>query len=106
MATIEKRYADLLEPSQALIEDVAILDGDIIILGAGGKMGPALATLAKRAVQLAGSKLNVIAVSRFSEPGVAETLTKQGITTINADLLNDKQLQALPDAKNVLYLAG
>ena len=106
MKDIEQVYQDLLQPSDALVADVAKLDGDIIILGAGGKMGPALARLTKQAIDKAGVNKKVIAVSRFSEAGLQSALNKEGIETISADLLEDEQLRALPDVKNVLYLAG
>lgn len=106
MKNIETVYKKLLEPSQKLIEDVARLEGDIIILGVGGKMGPDLARLAKQAVDKADIKKRIIGVARFSEPSLKEQLNQQGIETITADLLNDEQLQLLPDVKNVLYLAG
>lgn len=106
MKSIQELYQDLLQPSNALIADVATLDGDIIILGAGGKMGPSLARLTKQAINKTGLNKKVIAVSRFSEAGLQSALTKEGIETISADLLEDEQLQALPDVKNVLYLAG
>ena len=106
MKDIEQVYQDLLQPSDALVADVAKLDGDIIILGAGGKMGPALARLTKQAIDKAGINKKVIAVSRFSEAGLQSALNRGGIETISADLLEDEQLQALPDVKNVLYLAG
>ena len=96
----------MLRPSQQLIEDVSSLDGDIIILGAGGKMGPALAKLCKQAILNTGLQKKVIAVSRFSEHGLKEDLNSAGIETISVDLLEDDQLQSLPDVKNVLYLAG
>ena len=103
---IQQVYQDLLQPSNALVADVAKLDGDIIILGAGGKMGPALARLTKQAIDKAGVNKKIMAVSRFSEVGLQSALNKEGIETISADLLEDEQLQALPDIKNVLYLAG
>lgn len=106
MENIETVYKKLLEPSQKLIEDVARLEGDIMILGVGGKMGPDLARLAKQAVDKSGIKKRILGVARFSEPSLKEHLSQQGIETITADLLNDEQLQALPDVKNVLYLAG
>ena len=106
MKDIQQVYQDLLQPSDALVADVAKLDGDIIILGAGGKMGPALARLTKQAIDKAGVNKKVIAVSRFSEAGLQSALNKEGIETISADLLEDEQLQVLPDVKNVLYLAG
>ena len=85
---------------------MATLDGDILILGVGGKMGPDLARLAKHAIDKAGIRKKVIGVSRFSEHGLQDELEQEGIETYNADLLKDDQLQALPDVKNVLYLAG
>jgi nucleoside-diphosphate-sugar epimerase len=102
----ESLYQQLLQPSDALIADMAKLSGDILLLGAGGKMGPSLAKLAKQAVNIAGRKNKVIAASRFSETGLQEELESFGIETYAADLLNDRQLQSLPDAENVLYLAG
>jgi nucleoside-diphosphate-sugar epimerase len=103
---VELTYKKLLEPSDELVSDIAELDGDILILGVGGKMGPALARLAKRAADKAGINKNIIGVARFSEPGLREELNRDGIETICADLLLDDQLQALPGIKNVLYLAG
>ena len=106
MENIESVYKKLLQPSDDLIADMAKIDGDILILGVGGKMGPALAKLAKQAIDKAGIIKKVIGIARFSEPGLQEELIQQGIETISADLLDDAQLQALPDAKNVIYLAG
>lgn len=106
MEKIEDAYNKLLEPSDDLIADIARLEGDILILGVGGKMGPALAKLARQAVNKSGTDKKVIGVSRFSEQGLEAELKELGIETISADLLEDDQLQALPDVKNVLYLAG
>jgi len=106
MRDIDKLYQQLLEPSDDLISEMATLDGDILILGVGGKMGPDLARLAKHAMDKAGVRRKVIGVSRFSEAGLQNELEKEGIETYNADLLKDDQLQALPEAKNVIYLAG
>lgn len=106
MNNTEKIYHQLLQPSDTLVADIGTLKGDIIILGAGGKMGPALARLAKQATELAGVKKCVIAVSRFSEKGLKDELNSFGIETHEADLLQDDQLNALPEADNILYLAG
>lgn len=106
MSDINELYHQLLEPSKALVSEIAELKGDIIILGVGGKMGPALAKLAKQAIDRTGVDKRVIGVSRFSEPGLQEELNKLGIETYEADLLQDDQLDSLPDAENVLYLAG
>ena len=85
---------------------MAALDGDILILGVGGKMGPTLAKQAKRAIDLAGVTKKVIGVSRFSTPGVREDLHEAGIETIAADLLSEDCLQNLPDIQNVILMAG
>jgi nucleoside-diphosphate-sugar epimerase len=106
MKNIEQVYQELIKPSDLLISDLSTLDGDILILGAGGKMGPALARLIKQAIDKAGISKRLIAASRFSEPGLQDELDKLGIETHAIDLLEDDLLQQLPDAKNVLYLAG
>lgn len=106
MENIELFYKKLLEPSENLVSDIARLDGDIMILGAGGKMGPDLARLAKQAIDKAGVKKKVIGVARFSDTELKDELNKDDIETISANLLNEEQLQALPEVKNVLYLAG
>jgi nucleoside-diphosphate-sugar epimerase len=89
-------------PSQALVADLARASGDLIILGVGGKIGPTLARLAKRA---APSK-RVIGVARFSEQGLRERLLGWGIECVEADLLDRKQVEALPKARNVVFMAG
>ncbi|MEO8111374.1 MAG: NAD-dependent epimerase/dehydratase family protein [Ginsengibacter sp.] len=106
METIEKIYNKLLLPSDNLVHDIVKIDGDIIILGVSGKMGPALAKVAKQAVDAAGLKKRIIGVARFSDPKLQQQLNNEGIETISADLLNDDELQALPEVKNVLYLVG
>jgi nucleoside-diphosphate-sugar epimerase len=106
MKDINKLYESLLVPSEALVSDIAALKGDILILGVGGKMGPALARLAKQAVDRAGVKKRIIGASRFSEEGLQDELNSLGIEIYKADLLQDDQLNALPDTENVLYLAG
>ena len=80
--------------------------GTLMIVGAGGKMGPTLAVLAARAVAASGSKLKIIAVSRFSDPAQKEWLQARNISTISADLLDDGDVKELPDADFVVSLAG
>jgi nucleoside-diphosphate-sugar epimerase len=106
MKNIETLYKKLLQPSDDLVKDVSAIDGDIIILGVAGKMGPGLALAAKQAADKAGVKKRIIGVARFSEAGLQEDLNRHGIETIKADLFNDKELQALPEVKNVIYMAG
>lgn len=106
MKEAELLYKKILLPSDTLVADIAKLKGDIMILGVGGKMGPALARLAKQAVDKAGVNKKIIGVARFSEIGLQKELNGQGIKTYQADLLNEDQLQSLPEVENVLYLAG
>ena len=89
-------------PTQALIDDLAALDGDLMILGVAGKMGPTLARLAKNA---APTK-RVIGVARFSDPSVRERLEGWGIETITADLLERAAIEALPRVRNIVFAAG
>ena len=96
----------LSEPTDEVIEAVATLGGDILILGVGGKMGPTLAKQAKRAIDAAGASKKVIGVSRFSTPGVQEDLHAAGVETIPAELLSENCLQNLPEIENVILMAG
>jgi len=82
------------------------MEGDLIILGVAGKMGPSLARRARRACDLAGVKKRIIGVARFSEPAVREGLEAAGIQTLSADLLAPGALASLPDAPNVLHMAA
>ncbi|HYI30043.1 MAG TPA: NAD(P)-dependent oxidoreductase [Bradyrhizobium sp.] len=92
----------LCRPSQALIDDLARVDGDIMILGVAGKMGPTLAGLAKAA--LPGRR--VIGVARFSDASVKAWLEARGIEAVNCDLLDEAAIKALPQAKNIIFMAG
>lgn len=96
----------MLEPSPALIADVSRIKGDILLLGVAGKMGPAMARVARKAVDAAGTGQRVIGVSRFSNPASRAELENVGVETIAANLLDDQDLANLPDAPNVIYLAG
>jgi nucleoside-diphosphate-sugar epimerase len=89
-------------PSQALIDDLRKVDGDIMILGVAGKMGPTLAGLARAATP----DRRVIGVARFSDPSVREWLNARGIETINCDLLDETAIKDLPKAPNVIFMAG
>jgi len=96
----------LSRPSAADLAFARTLTGDVIVLGAGGKMGPSLARRARRSFDAAGVRRRVLAVARFSEPGLAEALAADGIEPIACDLLDPAQVARLPRAPNVLYLAG
>jgi nucleoside-diphosphate-sugar epimerase len=92
----------LTRPSRALAADLAALDGDIIVLGVGGKMGPTLARLARNAAP----DKRVIGVARFSEAGLREALAARGIETIACDLLDRAAVAKLPRPPNVIFMAG
>lgn len=90
------------QPSEALVQDLRRAPGDVLVLGVGGKMGPTLARMAKRA----DPARRVFGVARFSQPGLREGLQQHGIECIEADLLSREALAALPDAPNVVFMAG
>ena len=93
-------------PSQDLVRDVRHLSGDLMILGAGGKVGPTLAIKAKRAFDQAGIGAKVYAVSLFDYPGAADSMRKAGIEVIESDISDPGQLAALPNAENIIYMVG
>src|SRR6201995_1379051 len=92
----------LCRPSQALIDDLNKVHGDIMVLGVGGKMGPTLAGLAKAALP----DRRIIGVARFTEAGVKEWLQARGIETIHCDLLDEAAIRALPQTRNIIFMAG
>jgi nucleoside-diphosphate-sugar epimerase len=102
-ATLEER---LSAPTGADVAALAALEGDILVLGAGGKMGPSLARLARRASDAAGIDRRVVAVSRFGTPGVRDALERAGVEVVPTDLLDPAHLAALPDAPNIILMAG
>lgn len=101
-ADVAALEAFMCTPAEALVRDLASVEGDIAVLGAGGKMGPTLARLARAAAP----QKTVYAVARFSDPAVRERLDRHGVTTIAADLLDRAALAALPEAANVVFMAG
>lgn len=99
----ENQLEDILsEPSRADIDALAALDGDLLILGVAGKMGPSLAHRARRAAP--GKR--IIGVARFSNPAVRDQLESWGVETISADLLEPGILERLPAVSNVIYMAA
>lgn len=92
----------LSRPSPALIEDLRRVEGDILILGAGGKIGPSLARMAKRACP----EKKVFAVARFSDPTLSGKLTDDGVEVIKADLMDRTAIEGLPKVPNIIFLAG
>ena len=98
---------DLLsEPTEGVVRTLRSLEGDIVVLGAAGKMGPTLARMAKRASDAAGLKRRVIGVSRFSSLPLKNQLQAWGVETVRCDLLDPASLAKLPDAANVVFMAG
>lgn len=93
----------LSRPTEGVIRVLRQLPGDLLVLGAGGKMGPTLAMMARRALD-PGHR--VVAVSRFREAGLRDRLEAAGITTLVADLLDPAALAALPEAPNLIFMAG
>ena len=96
----------LTHPWPELVAFVNEIASPLVVLGAGGKMGPSLCVLAKRAAAEAGVDLDVVAVSRFGATAAREWLEAHGVQTASADLLDRSTLERLPDAQNVIYLVG
>lgn len=99
---VEELHEFMTRPSRALVEDLGRIDGDIIILGVGGKMGPTLARLAKRAAP----DRRVVGVARFSDGAVRDDLEAHGVETVACDLLERDAVAALPKLPNVIFMAG
>lgn len=99
---VEQLEEFMSRPTPETIEDLAAVEGDIIILGVGGKMGVMLARLIKRAAP----EKRVVGVSRFSEEGMEEHLNGFGVETIRCDLLDTEAVAKLPKLPNVIYMAG
>jgi nucleoside-diphosphate-sugar epimerase len=106
ITSIEQLEDRLSEPTVEVVEAIRRLEGDIIVLGVAGKMGPSLARMTRRATELAGINRRIIGVARFSASGIEQDLQRYGIETIRCDLLGEDALQRLPEVPNVLYLAG
>jgi nucleoside-diphosphate-sugar epimerase len=96
----------LSEPTEGVIETIRKTEGDIIVLGAGGKMGPTLARMARRALDAVRPKNRVIAVSRFSNAEAAHRLRSGSVETISCDLTDRDAVAELPDVANVIFMAG
>ena len=96
----------LSEPDEPTIRSLAAVQGDILVLGVGGKMGPTLARMARRASDAAGIARRVIGVARFSSPHLEKRLNSWGVETIRCDLLDRAALSALPGVPNIVFMAG
>ncbi len=106
IADVEQLEALISEPSDGVIETMARLEGDMILLGVGGKMGPSLARMAKRATDAAGVQRRIIGVDLFPSGDMDKRLRSFGIETIKCNLLDKDSLMGLPDAPNVVFMVG
>src|SRR4051794_11583027 len=103
----EEQLDDLLsQPTALAVETLGKLDGDVLLLGVGGKMGPTLARMARRASDEAGVRRRVMGASRFSDPAGEAWLRSHGVEPLRCDLLDPQQLARLPDAPNVVFMTG
>src|SRR5215510_2634075 len=96
----------LSEPAPSVRAALATLDGDLYVLGVGGKMGPTLARMAARALQEIGSPYHVYGVARFTNSELREKLEDCGVRTIACDLLDRAAVDALPETWNCVFMAG
>ena len=96
----------LSRPAPAVVDTLRRVPGHFIVLGAGGKMGPSLTAMVKRALQQAGDDREVIAVSRFSSADAVSHLERAGVRVVRAELGDRDAIASLPDAANVIYMAG
>jgi len=104
--TVEQLEERMSRPTQADIAAMREMEGDILILGVGGKMGPTLSQLVRRSANAAGKKIRVIGVARFSDKSMPDALRAYGIEPIACDLLEREELAKLPDAENVIFMAA
>lgn len=103
VAELEER---LSRPNDAVVSAMKAINGDLLILGAGGKMGPSLANLARRTAVMAGSPRRIVAVSRFSNGHLRAELSEHGVETIACDMLEPGALSHLPEIPNVIFMAA
>ena len=105
---VDERELDemLSRPREADRKALKEMRGDLMLLGAGGKMGPSLAMLARRAAEESSFKGRVIAVSRFADAALAAKLEQAGVEVISTDLLQPGALERLPDCENVIFMAA
>ncbi|HYG76965.1 MAG TPA: NAD(P)-dependent oxidoreductase [Planctomycetota bacterium] len=106
IASVEQLETLLSQPTDSVVDMFRRISGDVIVLGVGGKMGPTLARMVRRATDAAGVKRRVIGVSRFGSGPLKAQLEAHGISTIACDLLDQEQLNSLPDVPNVIYMAA
>jgi nucleoside-diphosphate-sugar epimerase len=93
-------------PTPETVRDLSSLEGDLVLLGVGGKMGPTLARMARRALDQSGKKNAVFGVARFSNSRSRESLEAAGVRTLSCDLLNREEVRKLPEAGAVIFMVG
>lgn len=106
IGNIDQLEDNLSEPTPGVIETMRRLPGDVAVLGVGGKMGPTLARMIRRASDAAGVSRKVFGVSRFSTPQLPDQLRSYGVEPVAANLLDRAELAKLPDTPNVVFMAG
>lgn len=106
MRSLKELDDQLYSLNEDFLSDIRRLDGDLLVLGAGGKMGPSLSMLAVKAIREAGLKKTVYAVSRFQNAEARNELEQAGVKVIPADLMDDSSLRKLPAVPNIIYMAG
>ena len=106
IANVAELETLLSDPPPYVVDAMRQIQGDLIVLGVAGKMGPTLARMASRASDLAGIRRRVIGVARFSTGGLEGALQAHGVETIKCDLLDEGAIDRLPDAPNIVFMAG
>lgn len=103
---VEQLEEMLSQPTAGVLETVSRTPGDYLVLGVGGKLGPSLARMLRRAIDATGGGRRVLGVSRFASSALPDQLRSVGVEPITCDLLDPAQLARLPDAPNLVYMAG
>ncbi|MBN1445855.1 MAG: NAD(P)-dependent oxidoreductase [Candidatus Omnitrophica bacterium] len=106
MKTVEELEDNLSSPDEEVKKVVSRLKGDIAVLGVAGKMGPTIAKMIANTCSETGGKKKIFGVSRFSNKAAKTALERYGITIVECDLLEKERVSKLPDAENIIYLAG
>lgn len=106
ITTQEQLEERMSRPTEADIAAARAIDGDVLLLGVGGKMGPTLAQLIRRSLDAAGKKNRVLGVARFTDKTMPDALREHGIEPIACDLLEREELAKLPEADNVIFMAA
>lgn len=105
--TVEELEELLSTPYPETIRDLGEVEGDIMVLGAGGKIGPSLVMTAAKAVKMGGLRKRIIAVSRFTRNDeLVSRLRGMGVEVIRADLTNEDDVARLPDVENIIFMVG